>query len=150
MSRDALLAPRTRDQIQKRVKRRGQLCGCFRAPPAQLAQGSLGHVLELAGWQDLFGCHDRREHRARGGQPNRSVHRRHAPDTEARGPRVRPRTAAGRPCGIPGNDPAQTRGCPGLAPDGPIDSAIHPSQCFRNGRFLINPLSVSVLVCARL
>ena len=40
----------------------------------------LEHGLELAGRQELFGGHDRREPRAGGGQPNRSDHRQGAPD----------------------------------------------------------------------
>ena len=39
-----------------------------------------GHGLELAGRQELFGGHDRRVPRVRGGQPNRSDHRQRAPD----------------------------------------------------------------------
>ena len=39
-----------------------------------------GHDLELAGRQELFGGHDRREPRAGGGEPNRSGHRQGAPD----------------------------------------------------------------------
>ena len=43
-----------------------------------------GHGLELAGRQELFGGHDRRGACARGGQPNRSAHRRRAPDGGSR------------------------------------------------------------------
>jgi len=39
-----------------------------------------GHGLELAGRQELFGGHDRRETGARDGPPNRSGHRQRAPD----------------------------------------------------------------------
>jgi len=39
-----------------------------------------GHGLELAGRQELLGGYDRREPRARDGQPSRSGHRQRAPD----------------------------------------------------------------------
>ena len=46
------------------------------------AEGSVreGHGLELSWRQELFGCHDRREPRARGRPPNRSGQRQRVPD----------------------------------------------------------------------